>query len=143
MIVKVTKEKKKYFKDLREIFKIDYLNELEKNPFYNLIVYVDEKKPKAYLSYNYLYDRYEIVNFEVIDEYRNLGIGSKLLLYLIALGEKELIKNISLEVKINSRACDLYRRHGFVDRAIRKAYYDGIDAILMEKEMMKWKMYIY
>lgn len=46
MIVKVTKEKKKYFKDLREIFKIDYLNELEKNPFYNIIVYVDEKSLK-------------------------------------------------------------------------------------------------
>ena len=45
--------------------------------------------------------------------------------------------NITLEVrKDNIPAINLYKKHGFFEKAIRKGYYKGTDGILMEKEMM-------
>ena len=45
--------------------------------------------------------------------------------------------NITLEVrKDNISAINLYKKYGFVEKALRKGYYKGIDGILMEKEMM-------
>ena len=43
-------------------------------------------------------------------------------------------KNITLEVKIdNNAAINLYKKYNFVEKAIRKGYYNGIDGILMER----------
>ena len=48
---------------------------------------------------------------------------------------KHVDKNITLEVKKdNIPAISLYKSVGFVEKAIRKGYYQGIDGILMEKE---------
>jgi ribosomal protein S18 acetylase RimI-like enzyme len=43
-------------------------------------------------------------------------------------------KNITLEVrKDNYPAIHVYKSLGFVEKAIRKNYYKGIDGILMER----------
>ena len=44
-------------------------------------------------------------------------------------------KNISLEVNVNNiPAIKLYKKNGFIEKAIRKGYYQGIDGILMERK---------
>lgn len=137
MIVKLSKEKKKYFPSLEENFKIKYLEEIKANPFYNCVVYIEDTEVKGYLSYNFLYDRYEIVNFETLEESRGQGIGRKMMIYFLSLAELDTVKNITLEVKINNPIIDFYKRIGFEERALRRGYYNGIDGILMEKEMIR------
>ena len=47
------------------------------------------------------------------------------------------VKSITLEVKqTNENAIHLYKKYGFIEIGIRKGYYQGIDGILMEKELM-------
>ena len=84
-----------------------------------------------------MFERFELSYIEVRSEFRNKKVGSKMLEYLIALGEKNKIVNITLEVNItNNNAIKLYEKYGFVKVAIRKGYYNGIDGILMERKMV-------
>lgn len=126
MIVKLSKEKKKYFPSLEENFKIKYLEEIKANPFYNCVVYIEDTEVKGYLSYNFLYDRYEIVNFETLEESRGQGIGRKMMIYFLSLAELDTVKNITLEVKINNPIIDFYKRIGFEERALEEAIITGL-----------------
>ncbi len=136
MIVKLSKDKTKYFDSLKNNFAVDYLKETEVNPFYNCILYVDKGEVVGYLAYNYLYDRYDIVNFETLISYRGVGVGRKLMIYFVSLGKEENIKNITLEVNKENPVVEFYKKNGFVEKAIRAGYYNGVDGILMEKEMI-------
>ena len=72
----------------------------------------------------------EINQIEVLVSHRNCGKASKLLEKMISLVDK----SITLEVKIdNLPAINLYKKYNFVEKAIRKGYYNGIDGILMER----------
>ena len=47
------------------------------------------------------------------------------------------VKEITLEVKMtNIKAIHLYKKYNFKEIGIRKGYYQGIDGILMKKELM-------
>ena len=47
------------------------------------------------------------------------------------------VKSITLEVKeTNIKAIHLYEKFDFSKVAVRRKYYQGIDGILMEKELM-------
>ncbi|MEG2564043.1 MAG: GNAT family N-acetyltransferase [Bacilli bacterium] len=112
--------------------------DLENNPFTKYLIYSDYGKILAYLNYNLIYDRIEIVNINVMLEYRNKKIASKLLEFLILVSSEKQMKNITLEVdKTNYIAIGLYKKCGFKEIAVRKGYYQGIDGILMEKEMIE------
>ena len=64
-------------------------------------------------------------------EYRNQGKGKYLIQYLI---DKEK-KDITLEVKQdNYSAIKVYEEKGFIRKAVRKGYYNGIDGLLMERK---------
>lgn len=127
----------------------DLINELElsfnyvikdiKKDFYNnsfshYIVYLNNNKILGFLNYYLMYERIEIAQFNVLDDYQNQGIGSKMLDYLIKkyLGK---VDNITLEVRCDNKAINLYKKYGFKETAIRKNYYNGIDGILMERKM--------
>ena len=74
----------------------------------------------------------------MIESYQNQHIGSKLIEYMIKDCTRNKVNSITLEVKINNiNAIHLYKKKGFVEVAIRKGYYQGIDAVLMEKEVSK------
>lgn len=112
-----------------------YLKELEKelsqNPFGKILVYKKNNRIIAYLYYSEIYERVEINNIEVEEQYRNMGIGTELLKKLTELVQK----SISLEVRINNyNAIKLYKKFNFQEKAIRKGYYQGIDGILMVRE---------
>ena len=107
------------------------------NPFARKIEYVVEDKSVGYLEFSLIYDRIEIDNFLVLDEYRNQGIGTKLLAHLVSLAINYRVINITLEVRVsNNIAINLYKRFGFREVALRKYYYGDEDGILMEKQVM-------
>ena len=107
------------------------------NPFARKIEYVIDDKSIGYLEYSLIYDRMEIDNFSVLDEYRNQGIGTKLLAYLMSLAINYRVINITLEVRVsNEIAINLYKKFGFREVALRKFYYGDEDGILMEKQVM-------
>ena len=120
-----------------DIFKTKIKDDFKNNPYTKYLVYLKDKEVVGFLNYYLIYDRIEIVNFNILEDYQNLHIGSNLLERLIKLGNDEKLKNITLEVRIdNKKAIYLYEKYGFKKVGIRKKYYNGIDGILMEKELM-------
>ena len=80
----------------------------------------------------------QVNNFGVLPEFRDKGIGSQLMQYMM----EWLLENgnleISLEVRVsNEGAIRLYHRMGFRDLGVRKKYYldTGEDALLMSKSL--------
>lgn len=107
------------------------------NPYARRISYYVDDKQVGYLDYSLIYDRIEIDNFLVDEDSRGLGIGKKLLSYLVVIGINNHVVNITLEVrKSNEIARNLYRKFGFREVALRKFYYGDEDGILMEKQVM-------
>lgn len=108
----------------------EVLKELENNPFARYLVLRENDEIIGYIYYSDIYDRAEINQIEIKITHRNCGKGKKLLKKMIEVVDK----SITLEVKIdNEPAIHLYKTHGFVEKAIRKGYYQGVDGILMER----------
>ena len=107
------------------------------NPFSRRIEYILDDKSMGYLEYSLIYDRMEIDNINVLEEYRNKGIGTKLMAYLVSMAINLRVVNITLEVRVsNDIARNLYKKFGFREVALRKYYYGDEDGILMEKNVM-------
>ena len=107
------------------------------NPFARRIEYIIDDISVAYLEYSLIYDRMELDNIKVIEEYRNQGIGTKLMAHLVSLAIEYRVENITLEVRVsNEIARNLYKKFGFREVALRKYYYGDEDGILMEKNVM-------
>ena len=105
--------------------------ELKNNPFGKVLLLKEDNEIIGYLYYSDIYERAEINQFEINSIHRNCGKGDLLLKYLI----NTLEKDITLEVKEdNIPAIKLYLKNGFVKKAVRKGYYNGIDGILMERK---------
>jgi len=106
------------------------------NPFSKRIEYIINDNCVGYLDYSLIYDRMEIDNFLVNPLYRNMGIGNKLMTYLVSIAKNNNVDNITLEVRVsNMVAINLYKKYGFKDVAIRKYYYGDEDGILMEMKV--------
>lgn len=114
-----------------ELIPVDTINhDLEVNPFGKYLLFIEENEIVGFIYYSDIYDRAEINQIEVLVSRRNCGKASKLLEKMISLVDK----SITLEVKIdNLPAINLYKKYDFVEKAIRKGYYNGIDGILMER----------
>lgn len=116
---------------------IEEVNDKKDNPFYHRMEYVIDNKTVGYLEYDIMYEKMEIENIYVLENYRCMGIGSKLMEYLIKIANQNKIENITLEVrKSNNIAIKLYKKYGFNKIGIRHNYYENEDGILMEKKVM-------
>ena len=103
------------------------------NDFLKVLVY-EEGIIKGLLVYQYLYDRIEIDYIIVGIQYRNLGIGTKLLNFVE--NKHKDINNITLEVReSNKEAISFYLKNGFKEVTKRKNYYKEEDGILMIKNL--------
>lgn len=129
--------------DIQSIFcdvykqKNELMETITSNPYVKLCTYTVDKNIVAIIQYQDIYDRFELDNIYVLKEFRNKGVASKLLEYMITEGKSKNILNITLEVrKDNINAINLYKKYGFIEKAIRLNYYKDCDGILMEKEMM-------
>ena len=118
---------------LSPILSTEYVdNELNNNPFAHFVVYKNKDVILGYLYYSLIYDRIEINQFEVLEEYRNKKIGSSLLDYLVNLGNYD----ITLEVReTNVPAISLYEKLGFEEAGIRKNFYEKP----VENALIMWK----
>ena len=101
------------------------------NPFFKCLVYFDDII-KGVVVYEFLYDRVEVEYIFVLDEYKKIGIGTKLLNEI----EKLNIKNITLEVReSNEIAINFYKNNGFKIVSTRENYYGNENGYLMIKEL--------
>lgn len=130
MIIEITND------NLYLLEKNDFLNrkkveeELRNNPFAKFLVLIEEEQIIGYIYYSDIYERAEINQFEISFLNRNCGKGKKLLQEMIMRVDKD----ITLEVREdNLPAIKVYKDLGFVEKAIRKNYYNGKDGILMER----------
>ena len=121
-------------KDLNEIDNsfIDksYLeNEFTNNPYAKVLILKENNQIIGYIYYSDIYERCEINQFEILESKRNQGNGNLLLQAMI----NKVHKDITLEVREdNTYAIKLYEKNGFIKKATRKGYYNGVDGILME-----------
>ena len=107
------------------------VNEFENNPFIKVLLLIENNKIIGYLYYSDIYDRAEINQIEIDYIHRNCGKGQMLLEHMI----NTLDKSITLEVREdNIPAIKLYEKNGFIKKAKRKGYYNGIDGFLMERK---------
>lgn len=111
--------------------------EIQENPYKRLYSYKDNDRVIGFIEISYIYDRFEIDYIYVLEEYRNKHIASSLMEEVITFGKTKDIINITLEVRVdNIPAINLYKKYDFIECATRKGYYNGIDGILMKKEMI-------
>ena len=136
----------------------DIFNEYQENysfvdsDFLKIYSYVTNDKVVAFLLFNVMYEKCEIVDIFVLKEYRNKGIGTEIIKNILKNNfivylwvYKKLINeiindytvdNITLEVNmLNKNAINLYEKLGFKKIAVRKNYYKDSDGILMLKEV--------
>ena len=90
----------------------------------------------GFIVYRIAVDEAEIITIGVNPEMRRQGIASA----MIGIIEKTLlnqgVKKIFLEVAVtNTSAQKLYENMGFKVVGLRPKYYDGVDAILMSKDI--------
>ena len=125
-------------KDFIKVNKLlkDFNYELNKesfdNDFLKTLVYEDGFI-KGVLVYQYIYNRAEIDYIIVDNNYRKLGIATKLLKHL---EDSYKLDNITLEVReSNKEAINFYLKNGFKEVTRRKNYYKDEDGILMIKNL--------
>lgn len=81
-------------------------------------------------------DEAEIITIGVHPDARKAGIASAMLVIIEADAKKRGAKKMFLEVAENNHpARALYEHNGYIQIGMRPKYYDGIDAILMEKQL--------
>lgn len=119
-------------------FKKDIIiSDLNNNEFTNYYIYIINNDIVGIINYYNMYERSELIQINVVDSYKRKKIASKLMEYMFNDLIKKGVKSITLEVKENNiAAINLYKKYGFKKINIRKGYYQGIDAILMEKELV-------
>jgi len=105
-----------------------------------MAIYITAKvngKAIGYAGMWKIFDEGHITNIAVHPEYRQNGIGSRLVEKLVDIAKERGIVKMTLEVrKSNLAAQALYCKYGFKEMGLRKGYYadNGEDAIIMWKE---------
>ena len=90
----------------------------------------------GFIVWRSVIDEAEIITIGVHPDARNAGIAIAMLGIMENEIKKNGVKKIFLEVSAeNTPAIALYKKCGFVQNGRRPKYYDGVDAILMAKEI--------
>lgn len=81
-------------------------------------------------------DTINIIDVFIKEDYRHLGYASKILSYIINYYKDRNIRYM-LEVRVdNTYAIKLYEKFNFKVIYVRKKYYNGVDALIMERKML-------
>ncbi len=107
------------------------------DPFCKLFVYELDEKIIGFICYSIIYERSELNYLYVDNDYRRKHIASALMEFMLNDVVIHKCHNITLEVSsINTAGIALYRKYGFIAKAIRKNYYHDSDGILMIRELI-------
>jgi ribosomal-protein-alanine N-acetyltransferase len=104
-----------------------YLAELEnRGVSYCFLARQDGNRAIGFCSFWRILDELHINNLAVLPEHRRTGVGSALLLHVLAEGWRLGARRATLEMRrSNEPARLLYERFGFSVRGVRQAYYTG------------------
>lgn len=81
-------------------------------------------------------DEAELITIGVDPDARRTGIAAAMLGIMEGELKKSGIKTVFLEVAENNHpARQLYKNNGYNEIGVRPKYYDGVDAIMMKKEL--------
>ena len=110
-----------------------YDDESLNNGVNKTFLYVLNDELIGFIHIQDLIDEIDVINIVINEENRRKGYASKLIEHVINYAKD---KKIILEVSDqNTSALNLYKKYNFIEINRRKGYYNGIDAIIMEK---KW-----
>lgn len=114
------------------------IEDMLKNENSYFIVAKTGEKIVGYISGILSFDEVSILNFAVLREYRNFGIGNKLLSFFIDYFIKNNVKKFFLDVReSNKNAISIYEKNGFEKIGLRKNYYNNPieNAVIYLKEV--------
>lgn len=112
------------------------LQELIDNPFSHYFVYERGNEVIGYIGFRVYDKQAEMMNFAVLPDHQNEGLGSELLTYTINYLIDFKVKTMTLEVrKSNKKAQHIYEKLGFKVSHIRKKYYENEDGYVCIKEV--------
>jgi len=90
----------------------------------------------GFIVYRQTLDEAEIITIGVAPDARRGGIAAAMLGIMEGELKKNGVKSIFLEVaQDNTPARNLYKQNGFKEIGVRPKYYDGVDAIMMRKDI--------
>ncbi len=113
--------------NFKDIYRINELNQ----DYANIYVCLEDNQVVGFLQYENHFEITDIINIAVASKHQNKGVGEALINYLINNTESN---KIMLEVRENNAsALNLYYKCGFEEINRRKKYYEGEDAIIMER----------
>ena len=119
----------------------DLIYELTANPCSTVLVAIIDDKIVGFIDYMITFTSSTISQIAVTKEYRKQNIATELLLAMEKTFPNDIddqVETITLEVrKSNLAAQNLYRKNGYIDITIKKAYYrNGEDALYMLKRLI-------
>ena len=127
----ITKISIKDYDNINEMIKPANYQLDANNPFITGYKIEIDRQIVGFICYSKIYDRIELEYIYIIPQYRNQHLASELIEKML----EEPNANITLEVnEVNSAAINLYKKYRFVEIAKRKQYYQGHDAIVMERK---------
>ena len=95
-------------------------------------IILDNNNIIGFIHIQDLIDEIDIIDIVIDEEYRRKGYGKSLINYIFDLYKD---KKVILEVSVdNEAAVNLYKSLNFNVINVRKGYYNGIDALVMEKK---------
>jgi ribosomal-protein-alanine N-acetyltransferase len=139
-------------KDLEEVFSIETSRPLTpwsknmfaeemRNPFAYCFVMRREEGSKqpmiGYMCFRNMTEESELLNICVHPDYRQLGVGKKMMQFYIEFSRRRGIKTFYLEVNSSNHwAIHLYQLFSYQSSGMRKKFYQGkVDALLMTKKV--------
>ena len=100
----------------------------------SLIPSTGESGPAGLVIWRAIADEAEILTIAVLPPWRRQGLGERLLKSALAHIETTTVASVFLEVAENNPAArHMYRKNGFVQVGRRSGYYNGVDALVMQR----------
>ncbi len=116
-----------------------FLGELHGNAFAtNLVLRAD--KLLGYIMFWVVFEELHIMNLAVLPQVRRQGLGTALVRHALMAAAAQGARTALLEVRAsNTAALAMYRKLGFVQKSVRKGYYDHPreDAVIMMRELLE------
>ena len=127
----------------KELYKVpwtenQYKYELEKNEFSYLFVLENDNVIIGYYGFWVMFENVDITKVSIRKEFQGMKLSHILMEDCIKRVEMLRGEKINLEVRVsNTKAINLYKKHGFKELIIRKDYYGpSEDALIMVKEVI-------